>query len=69
LLLLSCNKNSEKKQLPAPCLLEPDSGPCDAYIPRYYYDQDTGECKEFVWGGCDGVVPFITLEECQEACE
>ena len=27
-----------------------------------------GKCKEFTWGGCDGIVPFDTMEEC-EKCE
>lgn len=48
------------------CSLTPDSGPCEAYIPKYYYDQEAGECKEFIWGGCDGVVPFDSMEECKE---
>ena len=50
------------------CELIPDSGPCEAAIPKFYFDQETQECKEFLWGGCDGVVPFDTLEECQQ-CE
>ena len=50
------------------CYLEPDSGPCEAAIPKYYYDANDGVCKEFVWGGCGGTVPFDTLSECKE-CE
>ena len=43
--------------------------PCEALlsIPKFYFDE-VQECKEFTWGGCGGVVPFDTLEECQE-CE
>jgi hypothetical protein len=48
------------------CNLAPDVGPCKAYIPRYYFDHTGGKCKQFIWGGCDGVVPFQTLEECNE---
>ena len=67
LLLLSgcteiCNQGAR-------CSLQPEVGPCDAAFIRYYYDQEDGICKEFVWGGCEGVVPFETLEECQEECE
>lgn len=51
-----------------PCELIPDSGPCEAAITRYYFNQETQECEEFLWGGCDGVVPFETLEACQ-LCE
>lgn len=50
------------------CDLEPDQGFCEAAIPRYYFDSEDGECKEFLWGGCGGVVPFETMEDCRE-CE
>jgi hypothetical protein len=53
---------------PAQCELVPDPGLCKAYFPRYYYDQAEGKCREFIWGGCGGVVPFETLEACRE-CE
>ncbi|MFH6603545.1 BPTI/Kunitz domain-containing protein [Maribacter algicola] len=48
------------------CGLAPQSGNCEAAIPKYYYDPQDGECKEFIWGGCDGVVPFHTLQDCRE---
>lgn len=47
-----------------PCDLEPDPGPCFAAFRRYYFDKEEQQCKEFVWGGCNGTVPFETLEEC-----
>ncbi len=50
------------------CELEPEAGPCRAAIPKYYFDKDEKKCKEFTWGGCEGVVPFETLEDC-EACD
>ncbi len=59
----------EELQATDACALVPDAGNCYAYIERYYFDQDTGSCSSFVWGGCDGVVPFETLERCQAACE
>jgi len=67
LFILACE---EKKPDPLPinCYLKPEVGPCDAAIPRYYYDQDEGECKEFTWGGCEGVVPFETMADCKSAC-
>lgn len=55
--------------LPADCYLEPDIGPCDGVCPRYFYNQETEECEMFMWGCCDGVVPFETLEECETSCE
>ena len=51
------------------CNLEPDPGPCKALFPSYYFDQNEQECKEFNWGGCNGVRPFETLEECKNSCE
>jgi hypothetical protein len=50
---------------PSSCYLEPKSGTCYAAARRYYYDRVERRCKEFTWRGCDGVVPFNTLAECQ----
>ncbi|MBT3479349.1 MAG: proteinase inhibitor I4 serpin [Candidatus Marinimicrobia bacterium] len=65
LLLMACNKDDPQDDA---CFLIPETGPCEALIPRYYYDQDEGKCKEFTWGGCEGVVPFKTMEACKSAC-
>ena len=51
------------------CELKPDPGPCRAWISKYYFDQKTQKCKEFGWGGCNGTVPFETLNECMNACQ
>ena len=51
------------------CSSIPNPGICFAAIPIYYFDQKTGQCEESVWGGCDGLVPFWTLEDCQKNCE
>ena len=45
--------------------LEPHPGHCEADITMYYYDRGEKRCKAFSWGGCGGVVPFETLEECE----
>ena len=50
------------------CDMEPDPGPCKAAITKYYFDKETQTCEEFIWGGCEGTVPFETLEECEQAC-
>lgn len=49
------------------CKLKPESGPCKAAIPRYYYDQKDKKCKQFTWGGC-GKEYFKTKEECEKDC-
>ena len=50
------------------CFLIPDSGPCFGYVTTYFYNQNTSQCEETYWGGCDGVVPFWTMSECQSEC-
>lgn len=60
----ACTDNDDT--LTSRCGLAPDAGDCEAAIPRYYYDQEKQACKEFIWGGCGGVVPFETLEECSD---
>ena len=50
------------------CNLVPEAGNCYAMFSRYYFDTEANECKEFIWGGCDGVVPFDTMEECENEC-
>ena len=63
-LLLTLGSSTDVLTQENPCLLEPDAGPCEAAIPAWYYDQAVGGCSMFLWGGCDGVVPFETLESC-----
>ncbi len=65
--LSSCTKE-EVITLNPQCLEEPNAGPCLAAFQRFYFDQEEGKCKEFTWGGCNGNVPFETLEACQ-SCE
>ena len=52
-----------------PCEIKPVQGPCEALIYKFYYDQESQSCEEFFWGGCGGVVPFETMEDCKVACE
>lgn len=49
------------------CDLVPDPGLCEALIPRYFWNPESGMCESFDWGGCDGVVPYTTLEQCKAA--
>lgn len=57
--LSACHENKPE------CALEPDAGNCLAAFPRYYFNNSTKKCEEFTWGGCGGVVPFETKEECE----
>ena len=60
---------SNDEDLPEECYLEPNSGPCFGAMPMYYFDSSTNSCEMFIWGGCQGTVPFQSLLECQNACE
>ena len=62
--LISCNKESNHQD----CALLPEVGNCDGYFSKYYFDQTEQKCKVFIWGGCGGVVPFETLEDCNKKC-
>jgi hypothetical protein len=50
------------------CNMKPEPGPCKALFERYSYDEKSGVCRPFFWGGCNGAVPFETMAECEQAC-
>lgn len=51
------------------CALPPDVGPCDAVCPRYFFNAETAQCEEFIFGCCEGNANnFLTLEACEAAC-
>lgn len=55
--------------VPDVCSLPPDVGPCDGAFERYYFDEESGECRTFSYGGCQGNENnFGTLSECDETC-
>eukprot|EP01084_Bolivina_argentea_P197613 338614_1 len=52
------------------CTLSADTGPCKAAFNRYYYNQFTGQCETFTYGGCKGNANnFQTLSECLSICK
>ena len=58
----------KNENLPDDCYQVPDPGDCNAKLLRYYYYQEIGKCRAFLWSGCGGVVPFETMSECREVC-
>jgi hypothetical protein len=41
------------KFVPAPACKQPRlAGPCNNLSPRWFFDADAGECKDFAFGGC-----------------
>jgi hypothetical protein len=67
-LLKAIDPPRAKENLPEKCRLKPDRGLCKGLFWKYHFDQKSAACKEFMYGGCDGVVPFETREECELAC-
>ncbi|XP_055939178.1 WAP four-disulfide core domain protein 8-like [Argiope bruennichi] len=69
LLLVAAAVESITAQRGRDCNLPPETGPCKGYLPRYYYDPTTNDCKKFIYGGCGGNKNnFETEEECYEKC-
>ncbi|XP_042300955.1 tissue factor pathway inhibitor isoform X3 [Sceloporus undulatus] len=59
-----------KKEKPSYCLLENDPGICRGLITRYFYNQESQICEQFLYGGCLGNQNnFRSLEECQDTCQ
>jgi len=51
------------------CLQKADAGKCRGMFSKYYFDTKKQKCQMFFWGGCEGNVPFETLQSCQNRCE
>eukprot|EP00794_Sanderia_malayensis_P014103 gene14103-15576_t len=52
------------------CNMKKRSGPCFAYIKRYFYNSETKKCEEFIYGGCNGNMNnFVTEVECESRCK
>ncbi|ESP02283.1 hypothetical protein LOTGIDRAFT_199824 [Lottia gigantea] len=44
-------------------------GPCEALIPRYYFDTKTNTCQKFNYGGCLGNGNnFRNMQNCMTKC-
>uniref|UniRef100_V5HCS1 Putative tick kunitz 85 n=1 Tax=Ixodes ricinus TaxID=34613 RepID=V5HCS1_IXORI len=52
------------------CKLSPDKGLCRGRISRFYFDQSSGICLPFIYGGCMGNPNnFWTILDCEAACK
>jgi len=53
----------------AVCSLEPETGRCRAKFTKWYYNEGTGQCETFIWGGCGGNGnKFDTEAACLSGC-
>ncbi|KAL1421525.1 hypothetical protein MTO96_023053 [Rhipicephalus appendiculatus] len=51
------------------CTYPADSGPCKAYMPRFFYNTETRKCEQFIYGGCGGNANnFLTFDACEKKC-
>ena len=52
------------------CEQKPETGNCRGSMERWYYDKETGLCKSFEYGGCDGNKNnFETQDQCEKTCQ
>jgi len=66
--ICTCVKKSQEEieTIKDVCSLPKDSGLCKGSFQRFYYDNQTKECKPFTYGGCPGNGNnFHTIEFCQ----
>ncbi|XP_077521294.1 uncharacterized protein LOC144132630 isoform X2 [Amblyomma americanum] len=64
------NLESEPRPSNPVCYQPKVKGPCRAHIPRYFYNQTTKYCEQFVYGGCKGNQNnFETIESCLKTCK
>ena len=51
------------------CLAEKKAGPCFGYFPKWFFNQTSNKCTEFIYGGCQGNGNnFESKEECKKKC-
>ncbi|KAK9405053.1 hypothetical protein NXF25_009880 [Crotalus adamanteus] len=51
------------------CYLPAKPGPCEAYMPRFYYNSTSNKCQRFIYGGCGGNANnFETRDQCHYTC-
>ncbi|KAM9326809.1 putative Kunitz-type serine protease inhibitor [Gastrophryne carolinensis] len=51
------------------CAAPPVTGNCRAAFKRFYYDPNTGTCKNFVYGGCNANKNnYMKMEDCVQTC-
>ena len=63
-----CEQTCGKKENSI-CTLPSETGLCRAYFPSYYFNSKTGQCEQFIYGGCGGNGNrFPTKQKCEQTC-
>ena len=66
---ISCLKLCKKPNQLTNCHMQPETGPCNRYVRRYYYNTVSGKCRSFNYSGCEGNNNnFNSFLTCQDAC-
>ncbi|CAI5451245.1 unnamed protein product [Caenorhabditis angaria] len=51
------------------CAMPPDAGTCTSYIPRWFFNSQTGQCEQFAYGSCGGNDNnFVDRSTCERRC-
>ncbi|KAL1512853.1 hypothetical protein ABEB36_002368 [Hypothenemus hampei] len=64
-----CTELCSKDDSADPCEQSKSEGPCRGQYRRYFFDKSSGQCQEFIYGGCRGNNNnFLTIEACKQRC-
>ncbi|XP_072248710.1 kunitz-type protease inhibitor 2 [Leuresthes tenuis] len=51
------------------CEAAPKAGPCRASLKHWFYNQETGSCQSFIYGGCRGNKNnYLSEDSCRATC-
>ncbi|XP_053405367.1 actinia tenebrosa protease inhibitors-like isoform X2 [Mercenaria mercenaria] len=57
------------KKISGHCNLPSAQGPCNGHFQRFFFNIQTCQCEEFIYGGCGGNENrYETLQECRAVC-
>ncbi|CAH1791827.1 unnamed protein product, partial [Owenia fusiformis] len=64
-----CRTKCNAKSSEDICTLPSETGPCTESVTKWFHDTTDGECKQFLYGGCEGNKNnFETFDECKGQC-
>jgi len=63
------NAKGKAWKRPDICTLSSEIGPCRAAVSRFFFNEESGKCEMFMYGGCSGNGNnFENLKDCEDAC-